>query len=480
MSKQMMLVRIGVTLMMVGGSVLHAQTWTGTASTDWATEGNWNTGSEPTTSSNVIIEEKPFNPVVSTAGVLRGLSLGEHALHGFGPTLTVADGGSLTFGGRGPNVYEATITVEAGGSFTAAWEFFLGGPVAGFEARTTLNIFGDVLQNPNPHQVRLGNHVAGKNGFATVNLEDGTFYVNDLIFDKNVAANGGTPDSHIFIRDGELRLPASFETNYDNDWINDEIQAVDGFSLMKNLPGDDFMYITSTSGGFKLPVNDFAWKGPDSGDWDTANLWTPSGGPPGTGSGFTNHSATFGDVIAAPKTVFRDTAVSVHGMLFNSGHGYAIAGQGSVTFVAGTQMGNVDLLLPDLRGDSSIDVVQGHHQFQLPVTLANDTTVDVASGQMLSFHNVLHLMGHTFTKTGEGTVAINNKLHNAAGSVNIRQGTVAGDGTVGGNVNNDGGTISPGNVNNDGSLSVVPEPASVVLCLLGLFGAASIFWRKRP
>ena len=54
-------------------------------------------------------------------------------------------------------------------------------------------------------------------------------------------------------------------------------------------------------------------------------------------------------------------------------------------------------------------------------------------------------MGNTLTKTGVGTLAINNNVLTGGGTVNCEQGTCSGTGTIGGDLNNGGGTISPGN-----------------------------------
>ncbi len=243
MSKKTMMGLVCVALMLASGSVLHATIWNGATSSDWADGSNWNTGTKPAIGDDVFLGAQANNPVVSTVEELRSLNMGENVTaSGAGPTLTITNGGSLLFGPRGLNVYEATINVEKGGSFTAAWEFFLGGPLAGFDTRTTINISGDFTQNPNAHQVRLGNASAAGFGFATVNLEAGTFYVNDLIFNKG--AWTGNEDSHIFIRNGEVRLPDSFEGIYDSDWKNDEIQAVAGLSLVKRVEGG-FLYVTA-------------------------------------------------------------------------------------------------------------------------------------------------------------------------------------------------------------------------------------------
>ena len=91
---------------------------------------------------------------------------------------------------------------------------------------------------------------------------------------------------------------------------------------------------------------------------------------------------------------------------------------------------------------------------------------------MLSFNNALNLGGATLTKTGVGEMEINNQLTTAGGSINIQQGTVSGHGTIGGNVNNDRGTISPG-IASAAATSLVPEPGSWTLLLLGLMALVS-------
>ena len=129
--------------------------------------------------------------------------------------------------------------------------------------------------------------------------------------------------------------------------------------------------------------------------------------------------------------------------------------------VAGTQT-----LPDDLTGNSSITVAEGTHQFQVSVQLQNNSDVNAAANATLSFNNALKVDGQTFTKTGVGTLATNNKLTTAGDVVDIQQGTVSGIGTINGDVINNGGTISPGD--SLGAQSVVPEPAAAVLLGLGL------------
>ena len=124
--------------------------------------------------------------------------------------------------------------------------------------------------------------------------------------------------------------------------------------------------------------------------------------------------------------------------------------------------------------DPSINVVQGSHQFQLDVSLQNNTTADIASDASLEFNRGLFLNGNTLTKTGGGTMSIRNDFVTGGGTLNVAEGTVSGNGTVGGDLSNAGGIIVPDNspgiltVNGDAAVSgQVPEPGSLVLLVVG-------------
>ena len=231
---------------------------------------------------------------------------------------------------------------------------------------------------------------------------------------------------------------------------------------------DDISVTTDGDVPATAPNTTFAWKNDAAGDWLNNSNWDPSRGAPPNDK---NHTAVFAGALTASKTVFTDDVVTVNSIQFINTNGYNIAGVGSVNLAATTAAPPVN---------PSIQVVQGSHQFQVNVNLLADTTADVASGSTLSFNNTLNLMGNTLTKTGEGTVAIRNDLTLEGGTVSLQQGTIAGNGTVGGDLNNEGGTISPGN--NAGSLSVVPEPSGALLLLGGVFflsaGVARLSARK--
>ena len=208
----------------------------------------------------------------------------------------------------------------------------------------------------------------------------------------------------------------------------------------------------------KPPTVGFVWD-TASGDWNVAGNWSPSGGSPGKDAFRSQHGVTFGNSIGNNmRTVFTDDAVTVNSISFNNtmGGGYRIAGGPSINLISSTV---------DPPVTPSISVSQGTHRFQVPVLLHNDTSVDVEADSILIFDGALDLMGNTLTKTGAGEISIRNDLLTDGGALAVENGVLSGSGTVGGDVQNNGGTISPGNR----SLAVtgVPEPCTLILLVLG-------------
>ena len=154
-----------------------------------------------------------------------------------------------------------------------------------------------------------------------------------------------------------------------------------------------------------------------------------------------------------------NSAVTVNRVQFdNAAHSYAVGGLGSVNLLEDT----TNSTLP------SIDVSAGNHEFQARVSLEADTTINVAAGSSLQFNHQLDLDGNTLTKTGLGTVTFNNILvTGSGGSLMCELGGCFGNGTINGDVVNNGGVVSPGSANANGA-AVVPEPTSVLLFSVGL------------
>ena len=130
------------------------------------------------------------------------------------------------------------------------------------------------------------------------------------------------------------------------------------------------------------------WGG-GSGSWSNGNAWIPRIAPNApTGNA---PLAVFGSRITAPETVFANTAQSVNGLRFDNANKYAVAGGGSVVLKANTIGGTVN---------PTINVLQGAHELQVPVSILNNTTITVAASAALDFNNNIALGGQTLTTSG--------------------------------------------------------------------------------
>ena len=191
------------------------------------------------------------------------------------------------------------------------------------------------------------------------------------------------------------------------------------------------------------PSNAFVWKNDVSGNWQERGNWLGNGSSPPFFPDNNETTATFGAAITSAKTVFTNSAVTTSVIRFENTNSYTLAGGGGVNIETGS-MG------------TSIDVLNGSHEFQTKVDFHNDAKLDVTNGSTLTFNNALNLNGNTVTKMGGGTVVINNRLHNGGGMLDVQEGIVSGSGTIGGNVEN--GSIiapsdSPGVLTIDGNLN---------------------------
>ncbi len=176
-----------------------------------------------------------------------------------------------------------------------------------------------------------------------------------------------------------------------------------------------------------LAEGDFQWRSTVGGDFFSPSNWLPSGTPG------LNNSMTFGGIAQGPSTVFTDQPVNASSVTFdNTDQRYHIAGAGPFNLSVGD------------AGGPQVQVLSGTHEFQTEVNLTDNTTMDIASASTLEFENKLSLLGNTLTKTGEGILAINNRLNTGGGTVDVQGGTVSGRGTIGGDLNNATGSIAPG------------------------------------
>ena len=340
----------------------------------------------------------------------------------------------------------------------------------GLTGSTWNNLF--IYDNPGTDNNLYGNYFAGRNNdinFSENDIYDltnppgsptiiefsydgsvGTFH-HDGMLDGSAAPHNGTLNTGLaYIRVGR-------EPDQASDWDQLELIVFSGVldEQTRNVVGS---YL-STKWGIASSYTDvsdptsFTWNVDGAADWANTSNWTPAfGGTDPVGGPGANQDVVFGDVITAGRTVFKDSPATVRSIQFDNANTYNIAGVGGMTLDQGS------------NPNAAITVVQGSHQFQTQVALNHDTNVDIAASATLVFNNQLSLNGNTLTKTGTGTLTINNALNGGGGNVNCQTGTCNGTGTIGGSLVN-GAIVAPGA---EGGVSVVPEPTTLLLLALGI------------
>jgi hypothetical protein len=268
-------------------------------------------------------------------------------------------------------------------------------------------------------------------------IDPQTPFTYDLTFDPAGAGGNGSITSTFNVTSNGV-----LETY--NPTLDAEGGVIDSFNDLNRhglftlwIPGNDTQIdfavddITYTAAPAIADPTDYTWNGSGGGSWGVATNWD---------LGFLPDSAAttiFGSTIGQPSTVYTTSDVNIAGVKFNSANSYGIAGNGEVT-------------------TASVDVDLGHHAFQAAVNLGPSANVDVATNTSVTFDNALNLGGNTATKTGSGTMLVNNDLPHLAisGSVDVQGGTLGGGGRVGGSLSSSGGTVAPGEGESAGLLVV--------------------------
>ncbi len=129
------------------------------------------------------------------------------------------------------------------------------------------------------------------------------------------------------------------------------------------------------------------WASTNSGDWNNIDNWNGGTVPNAVGA-----EADFFGAISSNQTVFTNAPVTVGTLNFNNSSTYEITGNGSLTLQA-------------TSGNAQVIVQQGTHVLDLPVTIASNTNLDVASGATLVVANPITInSGNSIASTGSGTV----------------------------------------------------------------------------
>jgi hypothetical protein len=182
------------------------------------------------------------------------------------------------------------------------------------------------------------------------------------------------------------------------------------------------------------------WATDVSGDWfDTAN-WR-IGEVANTATEF----AVFGSAYLTQHSIWLDQDVALDGMHFDNQFTYNIGGTGTITL-----QGN--------NRPASLNSVAGVHELQTKVRLGANTEMNIASYDIpaddpdvgivpaaLVLRNQFNMNGRTMTKVGDGELLIMSRAATGtSGTLNVNAGSLAGDGTLRGNlVVGADGTVHP-------------------------------------
>jgi hypothetical protein len=238
---------------------------------------------------------------------------------------------------------------------------------------------------------------------------------------------------------------ASYDINLDGNAVTDLPMAYDAgplsdFAKLVFAAGSsppmliDDVVITNTLVGTPQ------WNYDGSGDWNVTSHWT-SGIPNGVDA-----IANFLSAASAGRTVYTDVPVTVGTLRFDNVHTYLITGLGSLSMQTSS-------------GAALIDVVQGSHKINLPLSLKSNTALTVATGATLTIADPTDFAsGVTATKNGAGTLAFLSTLH-AAGPATLK-------------IN--GGVVNLDAANNDPNLSIVIDPATLNLGANQSLGAMTL------
>jgi hypothetical protein len=147
------------------------------------------------------------------------------------------------------------------------------------------------------------------------------------------------------------------------------------------------------------PPNSGTWIVDNSGDWNAAGNWAGGTVPNSVGA-----TVEFLSAITANRTIYTNSSVTVGTMRFNNPNTYVITGAG-------------DLTLDVASGSGSITVQAGNQKINLPMTIADNTTINVAGGATLRISDPVTLnSGITVNQTGAGQVIYQSTVDVSSGS----------------------------------------------------------------
>jgi hypothetical protein len=136
------------------------------------------------------------------------------------------------------------------------------------------------------------------------------------------------------------------------------------------------------------------WNLDGSGDFNAPGNWALTSSAPNANT----VTAIFGNALTDPvATVFTNTNVTVKELRFDNTNSsqYVLAGAGQITLEADT-------------GSALINVANGSHQIQVPLSLESNVTASAVGGASLDINAPVTLNGNTLTNSSPGQIRLNN------------------------------------------------------------------------
>jgi hypothetical protein len=218
-----------------------------------------------------------------------------------------------------------------------------------------------------------------------------------VIYDANARLTIALDDGTNFYTQTSTVPPAGFDTlntgysDFDRHWWVGSNTSAEGGGydgLIESIVFWDKALSNAEADAIGLLNAAPTWNVNASGDWNVASNWGTGEVPNAVGA-----VARFYGAITSNKTVYSDSAVTVGQLLINNANTYVIGGAGTLTM----QNVGTDAAL--------IDVAAGTQKISIPLVIASDTTLNVASGATLKISNPMTInAGKNVTQTGSGAV----------------------------------------------------------------------------
>jgi len=300
-----------------------------------------------------------------------------------------------------PNVYSTALAISGDGSVVVG---FLkpGGEAGTSEAFRWTEQTGMVALQASAIGASSANGVSG----------DGSVIVGNAVFDTArgneafiwTVEDGMRPFKDVLINDFKLSDNVVGWGNLNATAVSSDGSTIVGAATNPNGVREAWY------AELRSPLH--SWIIDSSGNWSAAGNWTP-------GVPKENAEALLGGIITAPRTVTVDLPITLSRIRFDSNNAYTLIGTNAVTMDAKI-------------GKAKINVAAGSHTIAAPLTLADNTVIDVTPATSnLSITGALNASGRNLTKAGAGTLTLTN-VRAAALSINGGNVSIAPDGTAAG------------------------------------------------